>query len=170
MKCRQFANVAVYWYQRQKVKQFSKYKEIRLDNIHRQVNLSTYEPRHEVSNNVVHVCTTSKCSDQPARTRSLIRAFASRYRDQPYYSHDPEGYVKTRVWQARVLTRPRGHADVRVSENHICMMSRFWKACSRAKTCVIQTSLNYVYVHFYACYCWWRQFLWWPRMRIEQNM
>ena len=34
-----------------------------------------YEPRHEISNNVV--CATSKGSDQPAHTRSLIRAFAS---------------------------------------------------------------------------------------------
>ena len=33
-----------------------------------------YEPRHEISNNVV--CATSKASDQPAHTRSLIRAFA----------------------------------------------------------------------------------------------
>ena len=31
---------------------------------------------HEISNNVV--CTTSKASDQPAHTRSLIRASASR--------------------------------------------------------------------------------------------
>ena len=38
--------------------------------------LQTYEPRHEISNNVV--CATSKGSDQPAHTRSLIRAFASR--------------------------------------------------------------------------------------------
>ena len=36
----------------------------------------SYEPVHEVSNNVV--CATSKASDQPAHTRSLIRAFASR--------------------------------------------------------------------------------------------
>ena len=34
------------------------------------------EPRHEISNNVV--CATSKASDQPAHTRSLIRAFAGR--------------------------------------------------------------------------------------------
>ena len=34
------------------------------------------EPRHKISNNVV--CATSKGSDQPAHTRSLIRAFASR--------------------------------------------------------------------------------------------
>ena len=34
------------------------------------------EPRPEISNNVV--CATSKASDQPAHTRSLIRAFASR--------------------------------------------------------------------------------------------
>ena len=34
------------------------------------------EPVHEISNNVVYA--TSKGSDQPAHTRSLIRAFASR--------------------------------------------------------------------------------------------
>ena len=34
------------------------------------------EPRHEISNNVV--CATSIGSDQPAHTRSLIRAFAGR--------------------------------------------------------------------------------------------
>ena len=34
------------------------------------------EPVHEISNNVV--CVTSKASDQPAHTRSLIRGFASR--------------------------------------------------------------------------------------------
>ena len=34
-----------------------------------------YEPWHGISNNVV--CATSKASDQPAHTRSLIRAFAS---------------------------------------------------------------------------------------------
>ena len=33
------------------------------------------EPVHEISNNVV--CATSKASDQPAHTGSLIRAFAS---------------------------------------------------------------------------------------------
>ena len=33
------------------------------------------EPRHEISNNVV--CATSKGSDQPAHTRSLITAFVS---------------------------------------------------------------------------------------------
>ena len=35
------------------------------------------EPVHEISNNVV--CATSKASDQPAHTGSLIRAFASRF-------------------------------------------------------------------------------------------
>ena len=36
----------------------------------------SYEPVHEISNNVV--CATSKASDQPAHIRSLIRAFAVR--------------------------------------------------------------------------------------------
>ena len=35
-----------------------------------------FEPVHEISNNVV--CVTSKASDQPVHTRSLIRDFASR--------------------------------------------------------------------------------------------
>ena len=35
-----------------------------------------FEPVHEITNNMV--CATSKASDQPAQTRSLIRAFASR--------------------------------------------------------------------------------------------
>ena len=43
-------------------------QNINVDNI--------IEPVHEISNNVV--CATSKASDQPAHTRSLIRAFASR--------------------------------------------------------------------------------------------
>ena len=34
------------------------------------------EPVHEISNNVL--CATSEASDQPAHTRRLIRAFASR--------------------------------------------------------------------------------------------
>ena len=36
----------------------------------------TFELRHEISNSVE--CATSKGSDQPAHTHSLIRAFASR--------------------------------------------------------------------------------------------
>ena len=38
--------------------------------------LMTFEQWHEISNNVV--CATSKGSDQPAHTRSLIRAFVGR--------------------------------------------------------------------------------------------
>ena len=40
------------------------------------IHININEPRHEISNNVV--CGTSKASDQPAHTCSLIRAFASR--------------------------------------------------------------------------------------------
>ena len=39
-------------------------------------NLDIFEPVHEISNNVVFA--TCKASDQPAHTRSPIRAFASR--------------------------------------------------------------------------------------------
>ena len=35
-----------------------------------------YEPQHEISN--ILVCATSKASDQPVPTRSLIRAIACR--------------------------------------------------------------------------------------------
>ena len=36
----------------------------------------SFEPRHLISNNVI--CATSKASDQPAHTHSLIRAFVIR--------------------------------------------------------------------------------------------
>ena len=39
-------------------------------------NSKRFEPLHEISNNLVYA--TSKPSDQPAHTRSLIRASASR--------------------------------------------------------------------------------------------
>ena len=39
-------------------------------------NTQTYELRHEIYDKVV--CATSKASEQPVHTRSLIRAFASR--------------------------------------------------------------------------------------------
>ena len=39
-----------------------------------------YEPVHEISNNVV--CATSKASDQPAHTCSLIRVFARRLNNE----------------------------------------------------------------------------------------
>ena len=38
--------------------------------------MRSFEPQPDISNNVV--CATSKASDQPAHTRILIRAFASR--------------------------------------------------------------------------------------------
>ena len=41
-----------------------------------QVPVFIIEPWHEISNNLV--CATIKGSDQPAHTRSLIRAFTSR--------------------------------------------------------------------------------------------
>ena len=49
---------------------------MRLDMIGDRPLVNPYEPVHEISNN--EVCATSKASDQPAHTRSLIRAFASR--------------------------------------------------------------------------------------------
>ena len=46
------------------------------DQKRRSRKVKLFEPVHEISNNLV--CATSKASDQPAHTRSLIRAFASR--------------------------------------------------------------------------------------------
>ena len=40
------------------------------------LEVKLYEPQYRIFNNVV--CATSKCSDQPANTHSLITAFASR--------------------------------------------------------------------------------------------
>ena len=53
---------------------FSIYEQLKR---HAQLNIIIIiGPVHEISNNVVYA--TSKASDQPAHTRSLIRAFASR--------------------------------------------------------------------------------------------
>ena len=50
--------------------------DVALSTLVKIIRTFKFEPRHEISNNVV--CATSKASDQPAHTRSLIRAFASR--------------------------------------------------------------------------------------------
>ena len=49
---------------------------ISIRTIEQYIYNKTYGPVHKISNNVV--CATSKASDQPAHSRSLIRAFASR--------------------------------------------------------------------------------------------
>ena len=132
-------------------------------------------------------------TDQVFLSRAIL--YIVQYRDQTCFSMhqhllDPNGDVETRAWKARVLTTPRGLADVSVSENHVWSFCHyktleklyeklilvyyngaqkhegfvgFENACSRANTYVILTSLNYV--HFYACLCWWRLLLWRPRMR-----
>ena len=51
----------------------SKYRDSGLE----EMTVLRHELVHEISNNVV--CATSKASDQPAHTRSLIRAFAGRW-------------------------------------------------------------------------------------------
>ena len=48
-----------------------------MDNTNRIVSNHIVEPVHEIFNNVG--CATSKASDQPAHTRSLIRTFAIRF-------------------------------------------------------------------------------------------
>ena len=53
-----------------------KCKWVKLFNIFSSIQRRTFEPAPEISNNVVYA--TSKASDQPAHTRSLIQAFASR--------------------------------------------------------------------------------------------
>ena len=46
-----------------------------------------FEPRHEISNNVL--CVASKALDQPAHMRSLIRAFASHWNIPWVLSYQP---------------------------------------------------------------------------------
>ena len=55
----------------------SNVRNLKNESFGNSANLQPYEPVHEISNNVV--CATSKASDQPAHTRSLIRDFASRW-------------------------------------------------------------------------------------------
>ena len=46
-----------------------------VNSVQRELIELIIEPQHVISNNVV--CATSKASDQPAQTRSLIWGFAS---------------------------------------------------------------------------------------------
>ena len=76
-----------------------------------------YEPRHEISNNVVNV--TGKTSDQPAHTCSLIRAFASRLN---YYMS-----VKLLTeYQLKFLSLKRGCTGS--SESKLVKMPHCWKS------------------------------------------
>ena len=56
------------------LKYFHKISENRFSQEFSMYCKTIFEPQHEISNNVVFV--TSKGSDQPAHTHSLIRAFA----------------------------------------------------------------------------------------------
>ena len=107
----------------------------------------------------------------------------------------PQGDGELEAWKATVLSTPMGQADVVVSESHVwsllfhkvflslenfgktlalkcyfCITMRTLKIMNDSlvlKTHVPEqrlTSLNYV--HSYIRYCWWRHFLWQPRMRI----
>ena len=64
------------WPVRLKVKYSTKQTTQDLRHTVRSPYMYIFEPPHEISNNVVRA--TSKGSDQPAHTLSLIRAFASR--------------------------------------------------------------------------------------------
>ena len=61
----------------EKTNNFCKLRHLSSQNLYEGiVKQKENEPVHEIPNNVV--CATSKASDQPAHTRSLIRDFASR--------------------------------------------------------------------------------------------
>ena len=62
---------------------------------------ATNEPLHKISNNVI--CATSKDSDQPTHTRSLIRAFASRWNFLCVLC-----YKLNIIWSLYSVTKPRG--------------------------------------------------------------
>ena len=64
-------SVSVDWTIRRQVQKYS----VLLSYIAPKLLTETFEPWHDISNNVV--CATSKVSDQPAHTRSLIRAVSS---------------------------------------------------------------------------------------------
>ena len=77
---------------------------------------ATNEPRHKISSNVI--CATSKDSDQPAHTRSLIRDFASRLNFLCVL-----WYWLNIIWISK-LTR-RLHRLVWV---YTCQMTHCWKS------------------------------------------
>ena len=52
------------------------HRDKRFSSCFQEATFKTYEPRQEITNNVV--CATSKSSDHNAHTHSLVIAFASR--------------------------------------------------------------------------------------------
>ena len=67
-------NYSTLFYRNIRAKTFSISNDLQITSSSLYCYRQIYELRHEISNNVV--CATSKASDQPSHTRSLIRAFA----------------------------------------------------------------------------------------------
>ena len=94
---------------------------------------SLYEPVYDISNNVL--CATSKASDQPAHTRSLIRAFASRLSILWLLS-----YWLTIIWS---LEAAQVRLSLHLSKSHIVgnLMSRlnyYLMSCPIYPTCMVE--------------------------------
>ena len=81
---------------------------------------------HEISNNVV--CATSKASDQPAHTRSLIRVFARRLRISMIVQLPTEHHLEFLSLKAGC----RGS-----SESTLVKISNCWKSHTAAQICFI---------------------------------
>ena len=82
-----------------------------------EVKSNNNEPVHEISKNVV--CATSKASDQPAHTCSLIRTFASRL-SKPIIVKQLTGHL------LEFLSLKGGCRDS--SESTLVKMSNCWKS------------------------------------------
>ena len=63
---------------------------MKLKSGHSELRFNVYEPVHENSNNME--CATSKASDQPAHTRSLIRAIFLKIRFALLFLHTIESF------------------------------------------------------------------------------
>ena len=82
-----------------------------------------FEPRHEISNNVV--CATSKASDQPAYMRSLIRCFASRLNIQGVLSYWPNIIKSSKAWKGAA----QADLSIHLSTCHIVGNHMLWLVC-----------------------------------------
>ena len=95
-----------------------------------------FAPGHEISNN--EICATSKGSDQPAHTRSLIRAFASRYM---YLNEVP---VFTTLKNSLLMVDEPGHE---ISKNEICATSTGSDQPAHMRSLIRAFASRYMYLH-----------------------
>ena len=125
-----------------------------------------YEPVHEIFNNVL--CATSKASDQPAHTRSLIRAFASRLSILWLYTTDWTSFVVSKlkrrlqmlfrvyICQNATLLETSCHGSLYLPSFRLRghTIVTLYVACPSIKHAISKERITKALIRLRACACW----------------